>query len=424
MNFQNSLASAQQLDDRFPSYRNEFIIPQHNGKDAIYFLGNSLGLRPNKTTAYINAVIQQWDALGVEAFFKGKEPWMEYHDSLIKPLSKIVGALPHEVVAMNSLTVNLHLMLTSFYQPQEKRKKILCEAKAFCSDQYMLETHVKQRGLAANEIIIEVHPRENEFTLRDEDILAAIEQHKDELALVFFGGVNYYTGQVLDMQAITTAAHDAGAKAGFDLAHAAGNVFLDLHNWNADFACWCSYKYLNSGPGAIGGAFVHERYHNDLSLNRLAGWWGYNKTNRFKMQKGFDPVRSAEGWQLSTPSPVLYAAHKAALDIFDEAGIDALQQKGKLLSDYLLYLLNEVNQSTPQKNILVLTPATDKGCQVSMLMLKNGKAIFEQLSNEGVFADWREPDVIRVAPVPLYNTFEEVHTFVQLLQNAMQKTGS
>jgi kynureninase len=415
MNFENSLAFAQQLDKNFPSYRNEFVIPQHNGKDAIYFLGNSLGLRPKKTTACIDQIIQQWDALGVEAFFKGKGPWMEYHDSLIKPLSKIVGALPHEVVVMNSLTVNLHLMLASFYQPQGKRKKILCEAKAFCSDQYMLETHVRQRGLNPEEIIIEVQPRENEFILHGEDILSAIEQHKGELALVFFGGVNYYTGQVLDMHTITTAAHDAGAKAGFDLAHAAGNIFLDLHNWNVDFACWCSYKYLNSGPGAIGGAYVHERYHNDLSLNRLAGWWGYNKANRFKMQKGFDPVRSAEGWQLSTPSPVLYAAHKAALDIFDEAGVDALQQKGKLLSDYLLYLLNELNHSMPQKNIQVLTPAIDKGCQVSLLMLQSGKEIFDHLSAEGVFADWREPDVIRVAPVPLYNTFEEVWEFAQLL---------
>lgn len=424
MNFENSLAFAQQLDDSFSSYRNAFVIPQHNGKNAIYFLGNSLGLRPKKTATSIEQMLQQWDALGVEAFFKGTEPWMQYHDRLVQPLSKIVGALPHEVVVMNSLTVNLHLMLTSFYQPLGKRIKILCEAKAFCSDQYMLETHVKQRGLNQEEIIIEVHPRQGEFTLRDEDILAAIEQHKDELALVFFGGVNYYTGQVLDMQAIATAVHDAGAKAGFDLAHAAGNIFLDLHNWNADFACWCSYKYLNSGPGAIGGAYVHERYHNDLSLNRLAGWWGYNKADRFKMQKGFDPVRSAEGWQLSTPSPVLYAAHKAALDIFDEAGIEAMQQKGKSLSDYLLYLLNELNRSMPQKNIRVLTPATAKGCQVSLLMLKNGKAIFDHLSNGGVFADWREPDVIRVAPVPLYNTFEEVWRFVQLLQDACIKTGA
>ncbi|MGN6166499.1 MAG: kynureninase [Flavisolibacter sp.] len=424
MNFENSLAFAQQLDDSFSSYRNAFVIPQHNGKNAIYFLGNSLGLRPKKTATSIEQILQQWDALGVEAFFKGTEPWMQYHDRLVQPLSKIVGALPHEVVVMNSLTVNLHLMLTSFYQPLGKRIKILCEAKAFCSDQYMLETHVKQRGLNQEEIIIEVHPRQGEFTLRDEDILAAIEQHKDELALVFFGGVNYYTGQVLDMQAIATAVHDAGAKAGFDLAHAAGNIFLDLHNWNADFACWCSYKYLNSGPGAIGGAYVHERYHNDLSLNRLAGWWGYNKADRFKMQKGFDPVRSAEGWQLSTPSPVLYAAHKAALDIFDEAGIEAMQQKGKSLSDYLLYLLNELNRSMPQKNIRVLTPATAKGCQVSLLMLKNGKAIFDHLSNGGVFADWREPDVIRVAPVPLYNTFEEVWRFVQLLQDACIKTGA
>jgi len=423
MNFQNTLAFAQQLDreDTLAGFRKRFVIPQHNGKEAIYFLGNSLGLRPKQTTAYIERIIQQWDQYGVEGFFMGNEPWMEYHDTLIQPLSKIVGALPHEVVVMNSLTVNLHLMLASFYQPQGQRKKILCEAKAFCSDQYMLETHVRQRGLNPDEIIIEVHPPEGELLIRHEDILAAIEQHKDELALAFFGGVNYYTGQVLNMQAITNAAHQAGAIAGFDLAHAAGNIVLDLHNWNVDFACWCSYKYLNSGPGAIGGAYVHEKYHHDVTLNRFAGWWGYNKATRFEMQKGFEPVLSAEGWQLSTPSSTLYAMHKAALDIFNETSMSALLQKGKRLSDYLLYLLNELNHSPSQKNIQVLTPVTDKGCQVSMLMLEKGRAVFEHLSNSGVFADWREPDVIRVAPVPLYNTFEEVWQFSQILQQAYTK---
>jgi kynureninase len=420
MNFENSLAFAQQLDeeDVLRSFRNEFVIPQHKGKDAVYFLGNSLGLRPKKAVAAITNVIHQWDEAGVESFFKGDDPWLAYHDKLIRPLANIVGALPQEVVVMNSLTVNLHLMLASFYQPQGKRKKILCEAKAFCSDQYMLETHVKQRGLIPGEIIIEVHPRENEFTIREEDILAAIEQHKEELALVFFGGVNYYTGQVLNMKGIAAAAREAGAKIGFDLAHAAGNVALHLHEWGVDFACWCSYKYLNSGPGGIGGAYVHEKYHNDLSINRFAGWWGYRIEDRFKMKKGFDPVRSAGGWSLSTPSPILYAAHKAALDVFEEAGMDVLEKKGRLLSDYLLYVLNAINSSFSAARLRVLTPADAKGCQVSLLMLQNGKDIFNHLSEQGVFADWREPDVIRVAPVPLYNTFEEVWQFSRLLQKA------
>ena len=420
MQFQNNLAFAQLLDsqDDLKSFRNEFVIPQHNGKDAIYFLGNSLGLRPKKTPVYIDEILSRWDRFGVEGFFIGDAPWINYHDNLIQPLSNIVGALPHEVVVMNSLTVNLHLMLVSFYQPQGGRTKILCEAKAFCSDQYMLETHVRQRGYNPEDVIIEIHPRSGESLIRQEDILTAIEEYKDELALVFFGGVNYYTGQVFDMQAIAEAAHTVGAKVGFDLAHAAGNISLRLHDWNIDFACWCSYKYLNSGPGAIGGAYIHEQHHHDALLNRFAGWWGYNKSTRFRMQKGFDAIPSAEGWQLSTPPLMLYAAHKASLDIFAKAGMAALEKKGKMLSDYLLFLLNYINTSLDKETVRVLTPPSAKGCQLSMLMLQNGRAVFEQLSNAGVFADWREPDVIRVASAPLYNTFEEVWQFGKILQQA------
>ena len=425
MHFENTLSFARQLDEQDPlrSFRQDFVIPEHNGNPAIYFLGNSLGLRPKKTEASIEQVLRQWDHLGVESFFKGDEPWMQYHDRLARPLAAIVGALPHEVVVMNSLTVNLHLMMTSFYQPSGKRKKILCEAKAFSSDQYMLETHLRQRGLNPEEILIELHPAENEYNLQEAAILTAIERYREELALVFFGGVNYYTGQVLDMQTITTTAHKAGIKAGFDLAHAAGNVLLDLHGWNVDFACWCSYKYLNSGPGAVGGAYIHERYHQDPSLNRLAGWWGYNKANRFKMEKGFDPIPSAEGWQLSTPSPILYAAHKAALDLFEKAGMVSLYRKGQLLSDYLLHVLQDINRTSGNRFIQLLTPLTAKGCQVSMLMLTNGREIFNRISEQGVFADWREPDVIRVAPVPLYNSFEEVWQFGRLLQEAFENAG-
>ena len=419
MQFEDTLSFARQLDSDSPvSLRDHFLLPQHEGKDAIYFLGNSLGAQPKGTTPAIEQVMAQWQSWGVEGFFMGEQPWLEYHDQLVKPLASIVGALPTEVVVMNSLTVNLHLMLVSFYQPQGSRNKILMEAKAFPSDQYTIETHLRQRGLDPNDVVIEVAPREGEVTIRQEDILAAIEENKDSLALVFWGGVNYYTGQVFDMAAITKAAQAVGAKVGFDLAHAAGNVALHLHDWSVDFACWCSYKYLNSGPGAIGGAFVHERYHEDKTLQRFAGWWGYNKEARFKMQAGFDPVPTAEGWQLSTPSPLLYAAHKASLQLFEEAGIETLATKGQLLSNYLLFLLEGLNAEEQEPLIRVLTPSTTKGCQVSMLMRRNGKAIFNELSAAGVFADWREPDVIRVAPVPLYNTFEEVWTFVQVLRQA------
>jgi len=420
MEFQPTREFAIELDtkDALATYRNAFLIPEQGGRPVIYFLGNSLGLQPKSSASALQQVMTQWQQWGVEGFFRGEEPWLQYHDTLIGPLAKIVGAKPAEVVVMNSLTVNLHLMLVTFYRPSGKRNKILCEAKAFPSDQYMLETHVKQRGLNPDETIIEVKPREGEVVIRHEDILEAIEKHREELALVFWGGVNYYTGQVFDMAGITNAAKSIGAKVGFDLAHAAGNIVLKLHDWDIDFACWCSYKYLNSGPGAIGGVFVNEKYHEDKYLDRFGGWWGYKKETRFKMQQGFDPVPTAEGWQLSTPSPMLYAAHKASLELFNAAGMEALSRKGQLLSDFLLYLLEAINKETTQPMIKVLTPGGNKGCQVSMLMLQHGRPIFERLASEGVFADWREPDVIRVAPVPLYNTFEEVWLFADKLKKA------
>lgn len=423
MKFENSLSFAQQLDEKddLKKFRFRFYLPKENEKELIYFLGNSLGLQPRTAQSYIKHVLDQWSQYGVEGFLKGKQPWMNYHDLLIQPLSKIVGTLPHEVVVMNQLTVNLHLMMVSFYQPSGKRKKIICESKAFPSDQYMFETHIKHYGLKPEEVIVEVSPRQGEQLVRMEDILSAIEQYKDELALVLWGGVNYYTGQLFDMQTITKAAQSAGAKVGFDLAHAAGNVPLQLHNWNVDFACWCSYKYLNSGPGAVGGVYIHERYHKDSSIQRLAGWWGYDKETRFQMKKGFKPVLTAEGWQLSTPSPVLFAAHKAALEIFDEAGLEQIHAKRKMLSDYLLFILDSCNSRSKEKMIEVITPRqeSERGCQVSMLMLKNGKKVFDKLSANGIFADWREPDVIRIAPVPLYNTFEEVWTFGDTLQKIL-----
>jgi kynureninase len=420
MQFQNSQQFAQSLDaaDSLKNFRERFIIPKHNGKNAIYFLGNSLGLQPKTTSTYINDVLAQWAQWGVEGFFMGDDPWLHYHQKLAAPMAKVVGALPHEVTLMNALTVNLHLMLVTFYQPNGKRNKILCEAKAFPSDQYMLETHVKSRGLNPDEIIIEVAPREGELTIREEDIVATIEKHGEDLALVLWGGVNYYTGQFFDMQAITKAAQSIGAKVGFDLAHAAGNIPLQLHDWNVDFACWCNYKYLNSGPGAVGGAYIHERYHQDKSLQRFAGWWGYDKETQFLMKQGFVPQPSAEGWQLSTASPLMYAGVKASLEIFSEAGMEALYNKGQQLSDYLLFLINDINKTFQNPFIKIITPANAKGCQVSMLIEKEGKRVFKGLSDNGVFADWREPDVIRMAPVPLYNTFEEVWRVGQILKEA------
>ena len=424
MEFKNTLAFAQRLDakDDLAHFRNRFIIPERNGIEQIYFLGNSLGLQPKSTKQYIQQVLDKWGQFGVEGFFEGADPWYHSHDQLIDPLSLIVGALPHEIVVMNQLTVNLHLMMVSFYRPVGKKCKILCEAKAFPSDQYMFETHLKHFNLDPHDIIIEVAPLPGEHVTRTEDILRAIEVNKDELALVFFGGVNYYTGQLLDMKVITISAHQAGAKAGFDLAHAAGNVPLSLHEWNVDFACWCSYKYLNTGPGAVGGVYIHERYHSDSSLQRFGGWWGYNKETRFNMEKGFQPVMSAEGWQLSTPSLILFACHKASLEIFVEAGMKNLYKKGTELSNYLLFLLNEINSQSTEKVIEILTPETEseKGCQVSMLMLKNGSSIFKELGKRGVFADWREPNVIRVAPVPLYNSFEEVWKFAEIIRQLLQ----
>lgn len=420
MTFENTLTYAKKLDQEDPlaTFRNEFIIPTHHGKQQIYFLGNSLGLQPTRTKTYLHEVLDQWAQYGVEAFFMGEKPWLQYHDTLTKPLATVVGALPHEIVVMNQLTVNLHLLMISFYRPQGKRCKIICEAKAFPSDQYMLETHVKHYGFQPEEVIIEVAPRAGEHTIRLEDILKTIERHKEELALVLWGGINYYTGQLFDMAAITKAGHAAGAKVGFDLAHAAGNVPLQLHDWNVDFAAWCSYKYLNSGPGAIAGAYIHERYHAAQDIQRFAGWWGYDKATRFLMQKGFVPARSAEGWQLSTPSPLLYAAHRAALEIVNEAGWENIQAKRKKLGNWLWFLLETINDTAGQPAIEIITPRheTARGSQVSMHMLRGGKEIFEQLAAAGVMVDWREPNVIRLAPVPLYNTFEEIWQFVQVLK--------
>ena len=357
MQYKNDANFAMQMDevDVLKAFRHQFYIPQHEGKDAIYLTGNSLGLQPKKTAAYIQSELNDWAALGVEAHFAAKKPWMPYHEIFAKQLSDLCGALPQEVVAMNQLTVNLHLLMVSFYTPTTKRYKIICEAKAFPSDQYALESQVKFHGFDPSDAIIEVHPRQGEHCLRTEDILQCIDTHKDEICLLLFGGVNYYTGQYFDIPTLTKAAQSIGAIAGFDLAHAAGNVPLQLHNWNVDFACWCSYKYLNSGPGGVSGIYIHERHISDDTIARFAGWWGYEKETRFKMQKGFKPIHSAEGWQLSNAPVLSMAAHKASLDIFEQARWDQIFLKAKSLSNYLHFILHEINNGAFE----IITPDND-----------------------------------------------------------------
>jgi kynureninase len=414
----NSLSFAKELDlnDPLKGFRDQFYIPVINGKDSIYFTGNSLGLQPKTTQEYVLNELEDWANFGVEGHFHAANPWLSYHEIFPQQVSKIIGSKVEEVVVMNQLTVNLHLLMTTFYRPTKDRYKIICEAKAFPSDQYALESQAKIHGLKPDETIIEVAPRQGEYEIRTEDILAKIEEHGSSVAVVMFGGVNYYSGQVFDMETICKAAHDAGAYCGFDLAHAAGNVELHLHDWKVDFACWCSYKYLNSGPGGVAGAYIHEKHIANKELPRLAGWWGHDKTNRFKMEKGFDPIPTAEGWQLSNAPVLSMAAHKASLDIFEDAGMENLTAKGKMLSDYLLFILNEINESLPKKIIEIITPKNNKGCQISILMLEKGKELFEALKQEGVIADWREPNVIRIAPVPLYNSFEEVFLFGEIVR--------
>jgi kynureninase len=425
MNFENTLAFAQQLDanDSLKHFRDQFYIPIVNGKESIYFTGNSLGLQPKTTQDYVLNELEDWANFGVEGHFHARKPWMPYHEIFPTQLAKIVGALPEEIVVMNQLTVNLHLLMVSFYRPTQQRYKIICEAKAFPSDQYAMESQVKYHGLNYADAVIEVQPREGEYAIRTEDILDAIKQHGDSIAVVLFGGVNYYTGQLFNLQKITRAAHAVGAIAGFDLAHAAGNVELRLHDNNVDFACWCSYKYLNSGPGGVSGIYIHQKHIADKTIPRFAGWWGHTKDTRFKMEKGFEPIPTAEGWQLSNAPILSMAAHKAALDIFETAGLENLIAKGKLLSDYLFFIIDEINNRLKEKQIEIITPRNEneKGCQVSMLMLQKGAVVFEALKQHGVLADWREPNVIRVAPVPLYNTFTEVFTFGQIVKAILNK---
>jgi kynureninase len=426
MNYQNTLAFAEHLDEQDPlkDFRSKFLVPRHNGREAIYFCGNSLGLQPVSAQNYLNAQFAAWKTLAIEGFFKGDDPWLGYHKKLTKTLSGILGTKEPEITVMNSLTVNLHLLMVSFYKPTKKRYKILMEGGAFPSDQYAMESQARFHGFDPKEVIVEVLPREGEYTLRTEDILQKINEHADELALVLFGGINYFTGQFFDIAAITKAAHKAGAYAGFDLAHAAGNVTLQLHDWGVDFATWCSYKYMNSGPGGISGIFVHEKHLNDEELHRFAGWWGYRQDKRFLMSPGFQPDAGAAGWQVSTSPIMLLALHKAALDIFEEAGgLAPLRAKSDLLTGYLEFVINEVNTNKGEELFKIITPKNkvERGCQLSIVCKQNARETFNYLTENGVIGDWREPNVIRLSPVPLYNTFKQVFEVGRILATAVEE---
>ncbi|OKY26768.1 MULTISPECIES: kynureninase [Thalassotalea] len=424
MTFENTLAYAQKLDNEDPlaSYRDKFYHPVIEGKQVLYFTGNSLGLQPKAAKEYLQVELDDWAAWGVEGHFHGRNPWVSYHELLTPASAELVGAKASEVVCMNSLTTNLHLLFVSFYRPSKQRFKIISEAKMFPSDRYLLETQVKHHGFEPDEAIIEISPREGEFTIRESDILAAIEEHRDELALVFFGGVNYFTGQLFDMKKLTAAAHNVGALAGFDLAHAVGNVPLKLHDWQVDFAAWCTYKYLNGSAGNVGGIFVHDKHGQDTEIPRFGGWWGHNKERRFLMENTFEPMAGAEGWQLSNVPIMGMAVLKSSLDIFEKAGMDALRKKSLTLTAFLQYVFNDVVNKFTHIKLQIITPVApeQRGCQLSVKLIGTDKRFFNQLTNAGVITDFREPDVVRLAPVPLYNSFEDIYQFGQQL-NALLK---
>lgn len=416
MKYKNNIEFAQSLDnnDPFKEYRNKFHIPAgKEGNELIYFAGNSLGLQPKTVRQYVEQELLDWEKMGVEGHMFARNPWLPYHEFLTDQTAALVGALPEEVVNMNSLTVNLHLMMVSFYRPTPSRNKILIEANAFPSDHYAVQSQIKYHGYDPEESLVEMKPRPGEDIIRTEDILEKIENDGESIALIMFAGVNYYTGQAFEMEKITDAGHKKGCFVGFDLAHAAGNLKLDLHNWDCDFAVWCSYKYLNGGPGAIAGAFVNKRHLLDMTIPKFWGWWGQDKATRFLMDHDFRPIPTVESWQLSNPPILQLAALRASLDIFHEAGMDALREKSELLTGYMEYLVNENNNG----NIEIITPEnkTERGCQLSIRAKQNGKFLHKKLNNAGVICDWREPDVIRCAPVPLYNTFMDIWKFIEIL---------
>jgi len=411
-------AKQQDQNDALSNYRNQFYIPKDkNGNDLIYMTGNSLGLQPKTTKQYINQELDDWANLGVEGHMHAKHPWLKYHEYLTESMAKIVGAKPIEVVVMNTLTANLHLMMVSFYQPTKSRYKILIEADAFPSDKYAVESQLRHHGFDDKKGLILWKARKGEELANYEDLESILETHGHEIALVMIGGVNYYTGQFFDLKRITELGHKHGCKVGFDCAHGAGNVELNLHDSGADFAVWCTYKYLNSGPGSLAGCFVHERHAYNKNLNRFTGWWSHNKETRFKMRDEFDQLPGAEGWQLSNPPILSMAAIKASLDMFHEVGIKKLVGKSKKLTGYFEFLLKQLGED----KIRIITPSNpnERGCQLSIQVKNSDKTLHNKLTDAGVISDWREPDVIRCAPVPLYNSFEEVYRMIEKLKEIL-----
>lgn len=420
MPFETSLAFAEAQDaaDPLRAFRDQFHFPSFGTRELVYFTGHSLGLQPKTVKAAVELELDEWAKYGVEGHFHSTNPWYSYHERLTPTMAGIVGAREPEVVCMNSLTTNLHLLFVSFYRPTRTRYKIIAEAKMFPSDRYLLETQARFHGFDPDDAIIEVAPRDGETLIREEDILAAIAENARNLALVFFGGVNYFTGQLFNMPRLTAAAHAAGAVAGFDLAHAAGNVPLSLHDWDVDFAAWCSYKYLNSSPGNVGAIFVHERHGRSYDLPRFGGWWGHDKATRFQMKSGFQPMAGAEGWQLSNAPILGMAAMKASLDVFAEAGMPALRAKSEKLTAYLEFTIDALAREFPDAEISLITPRDpdQRGCQISMDVAGRERKLFDAMIAAGVIVDFREPCVIRMAPVPLYNSFTDIFTFGKLMR--------
>jgi len=418
--YDKTLEYARKQDDadELREFRDAFYFPEINGAPSIYMCGNSLGLQPRRTEAMILQELQDWKNYGVEGHFEASNPWMPYHEFLTEAMAHVVGAKNHEVVVMNTLTVNLHLMMVSFYRPVSRRNKVLIEFDAFPSDKYAIASQIRFHGLKPDKCMIQLKPRQDEDCLRHEDIIKAIEECGDELALVMLGNTNYYTGQFFDMKAITKAAHSVGAMAGFHCAHGAGNVELNLHNSGADFAVWCSYKYLNSGPGSIAACFVHERHANDKSIPRFEGWWGHNKETRFGMRDDFEPIYGVEAWQLSNPPILSMAAVWSSLKLFQKAGMDRLRAKSIRLTGYLEYLLDGLNCD----KIKIISPRDpiQRGSQLSVKISHGGRKVFEGISKRGVISDWRDPDVIRVAPTAMYNNFEDVNAFVRILDETLK----
>ena len=406
-------------NDPLTAYRERFHVPKNpDGTDAVYLCGHSLGLQPKTARAYLEQEMTDWERLGVEGHFQARHPWMPYHELLTASTARLVGALPEEVVVMNSLTVNLHLLMASFYRPTRDRHKILIETNAFPSDRYAVASQIQFHGYVPSDSLIEISPRPGETAIRTEDIEARIASEGSHIALILFSGVNYYNGQAFDLPAITKAGHAKGCVVGFDLAHAAGNLRLNLHDWDVDFAAWCTYKYLNSGPGGIAGCFVHQRFARDPRLPRLAGWWGHDKQSRFRVSPDFLPISGAEGWQLSNPSILSLAVLRASMDIFDEAGMERLRAKSERLTGYLQFLLNQ----KPSDKFQVITPGdpAQRGAQLSLRVSKNGLALCDRLAQSGIICDWREPDILRVAPVPLYNSFLDAYLFAEEFFTAVQ----